>query len=309
MARVSRPALSREQGQGARNVKRSGWSPFPHSSKAYAYPGAALRKAWDGLHRADKEPYPSAEYLAKLSQRNPALQDWLAGRGGNYKDLSAGLVNAWRLYHQGAFEDAARLGFELGPLGDGIACRATTSYATYLEQSEAKRLKLFESAMQRAEEAREAMPEHANSHYLFAYALGRYSQGISILQALTRGFAGQIKEALERTLALESQHAEAHIALGTYHAEIVNQVGSLLGGLTYGASKDEAVKHYREALRLHPRSAIARIEFAWALVRLFGGDRNTEAKKLLAEACQLDPKDAMEHLDVDFARSKYESLT
>ena len=245
--------------------------------------------------------------MAKLIQRNQALQDSIAGTGSNYKDLSEGLTNAWRLYHQGAFEDAARLGSEFGVLGYGVASRSTTSYANYLEENKAKRLKLFELAMQRAEQAREAMPEHANAHYLYAYALGRYSQGISILEALAQGFAGKIKAALDRTVALEPHHADAHIALGTYHTEIVNQIGSLLGGLTYGASKDAAVKHYREALRLHPHSAIGRIEFALALVRLFGGDRNKEAKKLLAEACQLEPKDAVERLDVEFARSKHES--
>jgi tetratricopeptide (TPR) repeat protein len=224
--------------------------------------------------------------------------------GSNTKKLSEGLVDAWRLYHRGAFEDAALLGSELGAPGFAVASRATTTYANYLEEDAAKRLKLFELAIERAERAREALPEYANAHYLYAYALGRYGQGISILQALTQGFAGKIKEALERTLALEPRHAEAHMALGTYHTEIVHQVGSLLGGLTYGVSKDAAVKHYREAMRLHPHSAIGRIEYAWSLVRLFGDDKRQEARKLLTEACEIAPHDAVERLEVEFARSK-----
>jgi tetratricopeptide (TPR) repeat protein len=304
MARVSRQARAVEQPQGARKVKKSGWTAFPHADEAFRYPGAALRKHWERLHWGDQEPYPSADYLAKLCKRNPALQDSIAASGSEYKDLSESLASAWRLYHQGAFEQAAQLGVELGVLGYGVANRATTIYANYLERNATKRLKLFEQAMQRAEQAREALPEHANSHYLYAYALGRYSQGISILQALAQGFAGKVKDALERTLELESHHAEAHIALGTYHTEIVDQVGSLLGALTYGASKDAAIKHYREALRLHPHSAIARVEYARALVKLFGGGKAREAEKLYAEACRLEPKDAMECLDVELARSE-----
>jgi tetratricopeptide (TPR) repeat protein len=263
-----------------------------------------LRKAWDRLHCGDQEPYPSTDYLAKLLQRNQALRDWMDNTDSNSKTLSEGLVNAWRLYHQGAFEEAARLGSELGALGLLIASKATTSYANYLEENAAKRLKLFELSIDHAERSREAMPDHANTHYLYAYALGRYSQGISIVQALTQGFAGKIKEALDRALALEPRHADAHIGLGTYHTEIVHQMGSLLGGLTYGVSKEAAEKHYREAMRLHPHSAIGRIEYAWSLARLCGDERHKDAKKLLTEACALEPRDAVERLEVEFARSK-----
>jgi hypothetical protein len=40
-------------------------------------------------------------------------------------------------------------------------------------------------------------PKNANGYYFQAYALGRYSQGISVLKALTDGLGGKIKAALE----------------------------------------------------------------------------------------------------------------
>jgi hypothetical protein len=126
------------------------------------------------------------------------------------------------------------------------------------------------------------------------------------LEALAQGFGSKIKTALERTLELEPQHAEAHTAVGTYHAEIVDKVGTMLGGLTYGASKDEAVKHYEHGLRLHPQSAIARIEFANGLLMLFGKSKLNEATQLYIEASKLEAHDAMEQLDIEMAKSRLE---
>jgi hypothetical protein len=49
---------------------------------------------------------------------------------------------------------------------------------------------------------------------------------------------GKIKHSLTQALALEPRHADARIALGAYHAEVIDKVGSLVGGITYGAKKD-----------------------------------------------------------------------
>jgi len=62
------------------------------------------------------------------------------------------------------------------------------------------------------------------------------------------------------------------------------------------------LQHYTEALRLIPHSAIARIEYAQRLVRLFGRGRLAEAKQLYAEASSLEASDEMERLDSAFAR-------
>ena len=116
--------------------------------------------------------------------------------------------------------------------------------------------------------------------------LGRYSQDISVAKALAQGIGGKVKDGLEQALKLEPKHADAHIALGTYHAEIIDKVGAMVGGLTYGAKKDAGVEHFQKALKLNPDSAIARIEYANGLVMLFGKDKMKEAEKLYAEAAE-----------------------
>ena len=157
-----------------------------------------------------------------------------------------------------------------------------------------------------AEKAASADPKNANAHYLHGMALGRYGQGISIAVALKKGLGGKIKASLETAIKLQAKHADAHIALGTWHAEIVGKVGALVGGMTYGAKKDAAVEHFKKALKLNPDSAIARIEYANALATMFGEARLKEAEKLYNEAAKCKPADAMERLDVELAKSELE---
>lgn len=257
-------------------MSKGAWAKFPHADKAYVYAGVALKKNWERLHRGDAEPWPEDESVQE----------------------------AWRLYHQGEFQKAAETGLKAGLAGHTAANKATAIYANYLEKDAAKRLALFEEVARRAEEQQKAEPKNPNAYYLHAYALGRYSQGISVVKALAQGLGGKIKDSLNRAIKLEPNHADAHIALGAYHAEVIDKVGSVVGGLTYGAKKDEGVKHFTTAIRLNPDSAIARIEYANALVMMFGKSKLDEASKLYEDAAAGKPLDAMERLDVELAKAE-----
>ena len=52
-----------------------------------------------------------------------------------------------------------------------------------------------------------------------------------------------------------------------------------VASLTYGASKEKAVRHFALARELLPESAITRIEQGKGLVMLFGKAKLKEAKK------------------------------
>ena len=158
----------------------------------------------------------------------------------------------------------------------------------------------------RAEAQAAAEPNNANAWYWHAYALGRYSQGISVAKALAQGLGGKVKESLEKAIALSPKHADARIALGAFHAEVIDKVGSLIGGMTYGAKKDTGLKLFQEALKLNPGSAIAMIEYANALVMLEGDKKMKEATALYEKAATAEPMDAMERLDVEMARAELE---
>jgi tetratricopeptide (TPR) repeat protein len=254
------------------------WTAFPHLGD-YRYDADGVARDWGKLHAGDAEPVPT----------DPAV------------------LQAWVLFHNGEFQRAAEAGLHAGGAGLTVANKAACIYANYLEKREKMRLDLFLEAAQRAESQASAEPQNANAWYWQAYALGRYSQGISVAKALAQGLGGKVKDALERTIQLQPRHADAHIALGAFHAEVIDKVGTLIGGMTYGAKKDVGLKMFEQALRIHPASPIALIEYANGLVMLEGEKKMPEATRLYEQAAALDALDAMERLDVELARTELQN--
>jgi tetratricopeptide (TPR) repeat protein len=256
------------------------WTAFPQPGE-YRHDAASVTREWPRLHAGDAEPLPGQPEV----------------------------LRAWVLFHNGEFQQAAEAGVAAGGGGITAANKATCIYANYLETKEKARLDLFLEAAQRAEAQVAAEPANANAWYWKAYALGRYSQAISVAKALAQGLGGRVKEALERTIALQPKHADAHVALGAFHAEVIDKVGTLIGGMTYGAKKDVGLKMFQEALRLNPRSPIALIEYANGMVLMEGDRKTPEATRLYEQAAALEPLDAKEWLDVDLARGRTGSVT
>ena len=83
---------------------------------------------------------------------------------------------------------------------------------------------------------------------------------------------------------------------------MIDKVGALIGGMTYGAKKEQGLQLFQEALRINPGSAIGMIEYANALVMLEGDAKMQEATQLYEKAAACEPLDAREHLDVEMAR-------
>ncbi|WP_439519529.1 hypothetical protein [Hydrogenophaga sp.] len=247
---------------------------------AYASPGEKpfdierLQTLWGRLHKGDAEPWPT----------DPALQQ------------------AWMLFHSGAFQRAAEAGLALDDAGLNVANKATAIHANYVERREATRENLLLETAARAEKQQQRQPSNPGAWFWQAYALGRYSQGISVAKALTQGLGVRIKTALETTIQLCPHHADAHLALATFHAEVIDKVGHLIGGMTYGANKVTGLGLYETAMALNPDSAVTLTEYANGLVMLEGEKRLPEATALLDRAAAMEPLDAMERLYVASAR-------
>jgi tetratricopeptide (TPR) repeat protein len=280
-------------------MAKKAWAAFPHPDKAFDYEGAKLAKAWPALHAGDQEPFPDDKRIATLLKKNPKL-------GKDATAIATELQDAWRAFHRGDFEAAHDAGAALKALGASVAVKAGGIHATYLVTDEAAKVARYESLVRLADEAIAALPEEANSHYRRAFALGRLSQTISVGKALAQGLAGKVRDALDTTLELAPKHAEAHTALGVYHAEIVAKVGGMLAKLTYGANAGDAEKHLKQALKLTPESPIAWIEYGNALLLLHGDKREDDAAEAYDKAARLKPRDAMEALDAAWAKAQLE---
>jgi len=254
------------------------WNIFPHDNADFLFQGSELDNAWEDLHLGDKEPFPEDEPLQE----------------------------AWRCFHRGDFQQAVNLADEHGLSGHAVANKATGIYATYLEPDEKRQVRCFQSAIARAENAIDEFPDDANAHYFHAFNLGRYSQSISIVKALKQGVGGKILNSLQQALELQPDHAEAHTALAMYHAEIIDKVGKMLGGITYGASESKALEHFKLAMQITPKSPIAHIEYGNGLYLLYGERKIDRVSELYVEASEITPLDAMEKLDVESALAELE---
>src|SRR5690606_2274100 len=184
-------------------AKKSAWARFPHDNKGFDDAGDTLKKAWSQLHAGDAEPFPDEKRAAALIKAAGKA----APKGQDAGALAEALQAAWRAFHRGDFQQAYEAGLALGPVGASVACKALGIHATHLLDSEAEQLKRFEQVAKLAEQAIAALPGEANSHYRYAFGLGRYSQGISIAKALKMGLAGKVRKALEKALELAPRHA------------------------------------------------------------------------------------------------------
>ena len=257
------------------------WTAFPHTGD-YDFDAGSLKKSWSKLHQGDCEPLPK----------------------------EAAVLQAWVLFHNGEFKKAFDAGIKAAEAGLSggltVANKAASIYANYLETKEKTKLELFMEVAERAEAQQADDPKNPNAYYWQAYALGRYGQGISVAKALAQGLGTKVKNALEQAIKLEPKHADAHIALAAFHAEVIDKVGSLIGGMTYGAKKDTGLSLFRQALALNPASAIAMIEYANGMVMLEGDKKMKDATRLYEQAAASKPLDATERLDVEMAKAELE---
>lgn len=250
------------------------WTIFPYTAD-YHFDAASVRRHWSRLHSGDMEPLPE----------DPRLLD------------------AWALFHNGEFQHAMDAGLQIGLSGITLANKAASVYATYLEQKEKTRLELFLEVADRAQAQIRLDPENPNAHYWHAYALGRYNEGISVAKSMAQGLGGKVKSSLERTIRLQPAHADAHVALGAFHADVIDKVGALIGSMTYGARKDIGLTLLHQAMRINMASVIAMVEYANALMMLEGDVKVKEATSWYRKAASATPIDAAERLEVEKAKA------
>lgn len=254
------------------------WSPFI-SRDGVPFDAASLQANWSRLHRCDAEPMPA----------------------------DGAVLQAWVLFHNGDFQQAAEAGLKAGNDGVTVANKATSVYARFLEKREKTKLDLFLEVAARAEAQQALVPSNPNAFFWQAYALSQYGQAISVAKGMAQGLGDKVKAALNRTIELCPAHADAHLALATFHAEVIDKVGALIAGMTYGANKETGLALFKQALQLNPGSAVSLIDYANGLVMLEGEKKIKETTRLYQQAVASQPQDALERLGVALARVELQS--
>ena len=217
----------------------------------------------------------------------------LIGAAGLHADA---LAEANAAFEAGQFLEAAEQAAAIGS-GEGLvlAARAHRVHGFYLAAPEEKQAH-FQQAMAHTEAAIALTPEDAWAHVESSSAMGRYSQTIGIGQALAGGYGGKMRDALHKALELDPNNAIAHLALGSWHANVVDRTGALMGRMTFGATRKKALEHLEQALALEPDSKAVLLETGTALLVLDADEHRERALELLEAAATAPANNAYETL-------------
>jgi tetratricopeptide (TPR) repeat protein len=181
----------------------------------------------------------------------------------------------------------------------------------------------LEAAVRELAEAARKSPGDARGHYRLALAQSYLSEVALELRdkQLARSAAEEGIRAAERAVALDAKTAEHHRILGTLCGQVIP--ANVLSGLKYGRCAQEAidkaialdpksalaylsrgigsfylpeafgggvepaVRDFRKTIELNPKSAEG---YLWLGLALRKAKRNTEARKAIERALELNPK-------------------
>ncbi|MCY3672472.1 MAG: hypothetical protein OXH14_15545 [Alphaproteobacteria bacterium] len=204
------------------------------------------------------------------------------------------LDGARAAWSEGRFLEAADMAEETGgPEGLAFAAESLVLQASYLA-AEQDRPALFERALALAMRAVEAAPDEAYAHIAAARVMGRHGQTLSTSEASDRGYAGKIRDSLERALELKPASVKAMTGLAIWHARVVEVAGSFLARITYGAREKSVHELFGRVFEAAPGEKVPLFEYARAL-RMLDGDMD-RARDLLRQAMALPAKNAYQRI-------------
>ena len=175
----------------------------------------------------------------------------------------------------------------------------------FLEEEEA--IKVFKQASEFAFLALDIDSLDDNAHVEAAHTMGRYSQLIGIVSALKEGYAEKISFHLDEAIKINPNNISAQISKGTWHAEIVDKAG-FMANILYGATSDQARKHYESALSLDSDDIGYLYEISYGLSLLDYKKDRVKAKELLSKVIETEPKNHLDRLYIEKAKNLIKEL-
>ncbi len=141
-------------------------------------------------------------------------------------------------------------------------------------------MKYGKEGMKFGEQARKQRPNHPAGHYYYGLNVGTYSDGVSIITALSEGLKNRTQESFEKAYELDKTFDRAGpiLALGRFWAVLPWPF----------RDREKALRLYREyqTTPYFKSQEEGKIYLAELLLELNGKEDRMEAKGLLIEACQ-----------------------
>ena len=211
-------------------------------------------------------------------------------------------------YTEGRFLEAADLGEALGDSpGYALAANSLGIHGYYVAP-EAERPALYSRGTGLAQEAVRLDPESAFAYLQLGHVLGREAQTLPRMQALRKGYAGKVRDALQNAVRLDPGLAQAHLSLAIWHAEVVDAAGGLIARTAYGARRNTAREHFRLALELAPNDKNVHLEYGNGLLLLDPRGNRDQARAMLSRAVELPSRDAYDRLVNEVAAARLAEL-
>ncbi len=138
------------------------------------------------------------------------------------------------------------------------------------------------AGMQYAQKAIELKPERPDGHYYYGLNVGIYSDGVSILTALSEGLKGKTQQSFEKTYEINKMYKEGGpmLSLGRFWAVLPWPLRDRKKSLAY-------YREYQET-KYFATNTEAQLFLAELLTQI-GGDKNkTEARSYLENALKSD---------------------
>ncbi len=210
------------------------------------------------------------------------------------------------LFDAGEFLAVADEGERIGTAPAlALAARALGTYGYHLA-SEEEREALYARAIGLGERAVALDPRDPQAHFQLAQAVGLHGDTIGVMEALGEGYAERMRDSIDAGLALAPADPFGHILLANWHAGILDAAG-FFGAMIYGADEDDALTHFDRALAIAPESAMVRVSYAEAILKLDDDEHGSFARAQLRTAVAFTPDTALEQLFVKRGRTILDS--
>jgi tetratricopeptide (TPR) repeat protein len=190
------------------------------------------------------KPFAAAFLLFAIAIPSLALADPMQGPADRAGDL----------LRQGKYEEAIKQGVAENS-ADGLTSAAIASVSE-MTLAPTPCLACIDRAEELSRKALAADPKGANPTRCLAAALGYRGRLVGLLAARSAKLGEASKQALDEALAVHPHDPGLLSAMGAWHFEVVRVGGSLLAKWTYGATMENGLEDFTEALKLAPTDVI-----------------------------------------------------
>src|SRR5690554_4171362 len=196
------------------------WAKPPYDPRFFTYTDEQIKEKWDYLMRGLRIPYPSADYIKRISTKYPFVLEGINDFDGDFAALEKRYLPVWRKFFAGDFQGARNDGMELGAIGLVPSMFSQLLYALYLTERQSDKYMLLQDVANRTHahfdniEDMESAPEFATMALAvrlgYAYAIGRIAEESPIPIVIARRYIGKIKGNSDLLTEMVPDHPLGH---------------------------------------------------------------------------------------------------